>query len=171
MTKEVLTKEELFTATDDAVAQLTQLLLSLDENEINTVPYPESWTAGELVRHVTKSTNGMAMVMLAEPIPAERDTAEKVHQLKKTFLDFLLKMKSPEFIVPEKETYNKQYSVDALQQSFVTLKENAGKANLDDLVKDLPFGPTTKLELLHFVLYHTERHLHQLRKICAAFKQ
>jgi hypothetical protein len=64
-------------------------------------------------------------------------------------------MKSPEFIVPENETYNKQSSIDELNQSFEKLKGNANKANLNDLVEDLPFGPT-------------ERHLHQLRKICEA---
>ena len=35
--------------------------------------------------------------------------------------------------------------------------------------RNLPvFGEITKLELLHFVLYHTQRHIHQLKKILAA---
>jgi hypothetical protein len=170
MAKEVLSKDELFSSLDDVASQLALLFLSLSENEINKIPYEDSWTAGQLLRHVTKSTNGMAAAMLAESKPAERDSTEKVHFLKKTFLDFLKKMKSPEFIVPENETYSKQSSIDELNQSFEKLKGNANKANLNDLVEDLPFGPTTKLELLHFVLYHTERHLHQLRKICEALK-
>jgi len=28
------------------------------------------------------------------------------------------------------------------------------------------FGEVTKLELLYFVLYHTQRHIHQLKKSC-----
>jgi hypothetical protein len=80
-------------------------------------------------------------------------------------------MKSPEFFIPEEEICTRQTSVEELTQSFEKLKEHSNKAKLDDLVEGLPFGPTTKLELLHFVLYHTERHLHQLKKIAEAVKQ
>ena len=171
MTKEVLTKDELFTTIDDTVKQYVHLTSSLDENDINKIPYANSWTAGQLLRHVTKSTNGMAGAMLAPSKPAGRSSSEKVHHLRKTFLDFSQKMQSPEFIVPEDETYHPQTAIDAMLQSFEKLKENTNKANLDELLEGLPFGPTTKLELLHFVLYHTERHLHQMRRISAALKQ
>ena len=43
-------------------------------------------------------------------------------------------------------------------------------ANLTDMVDNLPLGAITKLEILHFVLYHTQRHLHQMKKICDALK-
>jgi hypothetical protein len=171
MTKEVLTKDELLSSIDEAVSQLADLLSFLDDTEINTIPYKDSWTAGQLLRHVTKSITGMAKAMLAESKPAGRGSSEKVHQLKKTFLDFLHKMKSPEFIIPEEEIYKKQTSIEELNLSLKKLKENVNNTNLNDLVEGLPLGPTTKLELLHFVLYHTERHLHQMRKICAAVKK
>ncbi|MES2431295.1 MAG: DinB family protein [Bacteroidota bacterium] len=170
MTKEVLTKDELFVSIDDTFTQLAQLLSSLDENGINKIPYQGSWTPGQLIRHVTKSTNGMAQAMLASPKLAERDVTQNVHQLKKTFLDFSKKINSPEFIIPEDEIYNKENSLKELNQSFEKLKENANKADLNNLVEGLPFGPTTKFELLHFVLFHTERHLHQMRRICEGLK-
>ncbi len=171
MTKEVLTKEELFLSIDDAVAHLSRLAASLNEKDINQIPYQDSWTAGQLLRHVTKSTNGMAKAMLTESTPAERDSSEKVHELRKTFLNFSLKMQSPEFIVPENEIYQQKNSIDELNSSFKKLKDNNSVQDMNDLVEGLPFGPTTKIELLHFVLYHTERHLHQMRKICEALKQ
>jgi hypothetical protein len=171
MTKEILTKDELITAIDETVSQLVSLLASLNENEINQIPYEGSWTAGQVVRHITKSTDGMAKAMLADAKPADRDSTANVPHLKKIFLDFLNKLKSPDFILPEEEMYTPQKSIAELNQSFERLKENVPKANLNDLVEGLPFGPTTKLELVHFVLFHTERHLHQLRKVCAAVKK
>jgi hypothetical protein len=78
MTKAVLTKEELFISINDTVAKLVQLISSLDESEINKIPYEDSWTAGQVLRHITKSTNGMAKAMQASSKAAERDPAENV---------------------------------------------------------------------------------------------
>jgi hypothetical protein len=108
--------------------------------------------------------------MRNEGKPAERSADEKIPMFRKTFLDFSSKMKAPEFIVPEEKTYDKQTSIEALKNAFKQLKETADKADVNEMVEGLPMGTVTKLELLHFVLYHTQRHLHQLKKICEALK-
>ena len=105
MATEILDQNELLAAIDEVVLQLLNLMSSLDENEINTVPYKNSWTAGQLFRHVTKSTNGIAKAMRMDATPAERDAGKRIPVLKKTFLDFSMKMKSPDFIVPEEGVY------------------------------------------------------------------
>lgn len=168
MATETLGKNEVFTATGEIISQLIDIVSSLDEIKINTIPYEGSWTAAQLLRHVTKSTNGMAMAMQMDAKPAERDPGERIHELKQIFLDFSKKLKSPEFIVPEEGIYEKQRTIDELNKSFSQLKENANRANLNDLAEGLPLGPITKLEIIHFVLYHTQRHLHQMKKIYAA---
>lgn len=170
MITETSDKSELLAAIDEAISQLAGFMWALDENQVNTVPYTDSWTAGQLFNHVTKSINGMAGAMLKECKPAERDPGEKIAGLKKAFLDFSTKMKSPDFIVPEKGSYQKQVTIEELNQSVEQFKENANKANLNDMVEGLPLGAITKLELLHFVLYHTQRHLHQMEKIVDALK-
>jgi hypothetical protein len=170
MITETSDKTELLIAIDEAVSALQSLMSSLDEDKINVVPYSDSWTAGQLFRHVTKSTNGMAKVMQMNTKPAERDPGEKIPMLKKTFLDFSHKMKSPDFIVPEDGPYEKQATIEELSKSFEQLKENTAKANLADMTEGLPLGAITKLEMLHFVLYHTQRHLQQMKKICDGLK-
>jgi len=163
-------KNELFTATGEAVSQLADLMLSVDENKINSIPYAGSWTAPQLLSHITKSINGMAKAMNMDAKPAERDPGERIEELKKVFLDFSKKLRSPEFIVPEEGTYERQPTIDRLNRSFTQFRENANNANLNDLVEGLPLGPITKLEIIHFVLFHTQRHLHQMKKICEALK-
>jgi len=170
MTTETKDKNEILASTAEAVSQLTDLMQSVDEKKINTVPYEDSWTAPQLLRHVTKSIDGMAKTMLMNAKPAERDPGERIEELKKVFLDFSKKMKSPEFIVPEEGTYEKQPAIDDLNRSFNQFRENANTANPNDLVEGLPLGPITKLEIIHFVLFHTQRHLHQMTKICDALK-
>jgi phage-related protein len=170
MITDTLNKNELLTSIGEPVAQLIGLMSSLEESKINTVPYKDSWTAGQLLRHVTKSINGMAKAMHAKSKPAERDPGEKIPQLKKAFLDFANKMKSPDFIVPEEGPYEKQATIEELNRSFEHLKEGTTNADLTDMADNLPLGAITKLEILHFVLYHTQRHVHQMKKICDALK-
>lgn len=170
METETLKKNEIATETRMAVSQIIDFMISLDESKINTIPYEGSWTAGQLLRHVTKSISGMAKALEKEGKPAGRDPGERIQELKKVFLDFSKKMQSPDFIVPEEGPYKKQTAIDELNRSFDQFIKNAEKANVNDLVEGLPLGPITKLEIVHFVSYHTQRHLHQMKKICAALK-
>jgi len=170
MITQTTTKEELLTAIGEAVSDMGGLMESLDEIQVNTIPFEGSWTAGQLFNHVTKSINGMPGAMLKETAQAERDSEEKIAVFKKTFLDFSTKMKSPEIVIPDDGPFQKQASIQALTISFEKMKEPTKKANLNELLTGLPMGEVTKLELLHFVLYHTQRHLHQMKKIADALK-
>jgi len=145
MATETSGTNEILSATANAISELTDLMLAVDEDKVNTIPYDDSWTAPQLLTHVTKSINGMAK-------------------------DFSNKLKSPDFIVPEEGPYERQPTIDKLNRAFNQFKENTNNANLNDLVEGLPLGPITKLEIIHFVLYHTQRHLHQMKKICEALK-
>lgn len=168
MTKETLDQDTLFAGLDEAISQLQGLMASLDNTKLNLIPYQGSWTAGQLYRHVTKVIGGMAKAMQMPSKPAGRNADERVPELKKTFLDFSIKMKSPDMAVPEEEVYQKQDTIDRLTIAVGNFKEMAGRQNGTDLVSGLPLGDITKLELLHFILYHTQRHLHQLQQIVAA---
>ena len=98
---------------------------------------------------------------------AERDPAERVQQLKDIFLNYATKFNSPDFIVPDNRVYDKQETINDLTRSFSKFKDSTENANLKSLVEGLPFGPVTKWEILHFVLYHSTRHLDQLKRIVA----
>jgi len=161
-------KRELLEAIDRVVSEVKQMSLSLDDNKINTVPYKDSWTAAQVLNHVTKSTRRMSQAMLETAVPADRDPGEKIPFLKEVFLNFSKKLNSPDFIIPEKGPYKKEIVISEFEQSYESLQENAKNAALDGIVKGLPFGTVTKLEILHFVLYHTQRHANQMKRITDA---
>jgi hypothetical protein len=170
MTTEISEKTEVLNEIEKAISEINGLLSSLDENKINTVPYKDSWTAGQVSRHITKSINGMAKAMRMEAKPAERRVDEKIPMLKNAFLDFSNKMKSPPFIVPEEGPYEIHSTKTELKNAFEKFKESTLNANLSELPENLPLGAITKLEVLHFVMFHTQRHLYQLTLICEALK-
>jgi hypothetical protein len=152
---------------DETGQELYQLVASLTEEQFNTVPFIDSWTPAQLAVHVTKSNNAIAQGMSMEGKPALRTPAERVAELKKIFLDFNHKMKSPEFIMPRPGLYEQAATLAALKKSIDQLQEKSRLADLFEVIIFPALGEITKLELLYFVVYHTQRHVHQLRNIVA----
>lgn len=170
MNTDTLEKHELYAAYDEAVNKLTSLSEPLTGEQFNTVPYENSWTPAQLLRHIILSTNGIAKTISKPFQPAERDAAERIPGLKEIFLNFSKTFNAPDFIVPEAGPFEKEKTIGELKQSFEQLKHNADEMNPTELVEGLPFGPSTKLEIMHFVVYHTQRHVQQMERICAALQ-
>jgi hypothetical protein len=165
MTSDIAYTRELFVSLDKASSELLGMIASLSESALNWVPFKDSWTAAQLAAHVTKSNASIAQALNMEAKPADRDPGERVQELKSMFLDFTVKFKSPGFIVPTQDYYEKETLLVKLKKSAELLKETAGKVNLPEMISLPAFGEITKLELLYFVLYHTQRHIHQLKNI------
>jgi hypothetical protein len=155
----------------EAISTITGLMAGVDDNKVNTVPFEGSWTAPQLMRHVSMSINGMTRALKTESKRADRDPAQRAEEFKKIFLDASNRFTQPEFLIPEDRVYEKQASTDELNDAFNNFKEAAKTAQQDQLVEGLPLGPSTKLELIYFVLYHTQRHLRQMQKICEALNE
>ncbi|MEO8413452.1 MAG: DinB family protein [Ginsengibacter sp.] len=164
MTANVVHTKELFSSLDEAWSELLTNVVSTDATIINSVPFEDSWTIAQIATHVTKSNKAIVQGLNMEGTPAERNPEEEVPNLKKTFLDFTVKFKSPEFIVPEKRDYDEAAVMDTLKKSIEQLQDIRTKVNLTAIITLPILGEVTKLELLHFVLYHTQRHIHQLKK-------
>lgn len=151
--------------------QLLQSMESFIEEQLNRVPFTDSWTAAQVIAHVTKSNNSIAQAMKLEGVIIERDADERIPELKKTFLDYSIKFTSPEFILPKEGFYEKEKLVTDFNRSIEHLKDASAKANLTEAIKHVAFGEITKLELLHFVLFHMQRHTRQLKNIAGIIQQ
>jgi hypothetical protein len=165
MNNEFADTPALLGAVTNAGAAMRNQIALLDEALLNTVPFEGSWSAGELVSHVSKATAGLARALGAEGTPADRAPDERIAGLKQAMADFETKMKSPEFILPDAGPFQKERSMAELDAAFAAVHAAGSDAGLNELVSGLPMGPVTKLELIHFVLYHTERHNQQLQRI------
>jgi len=157
--------EELFTSLDHTTSALMELISAFSETQINEIPSAGSWTAAQVAEHVTKSNIGIIKSLDKEGKPPGRAADAGVEQLKKTFLDFDKKLKSPEFILPSQDIYQKKLVIDNLGTSIAQLKKLSRHVNLFEMISHPIFGEVTKLELVHFVVYHTRRHVHQLKNI------
>lgn len=170
MTSTNIPTEELFASLDETTTELLQLVSSPDEKTFNTVPFEDSWTVAQLAAHITKSNRAIINALSMEGKIAERNADARMQELQGIFLDFSLKFQSPEFILPMQDVYQKEKLVGDLGKSIEVLKEKRNNGNLSEIISLPAFGEITKLELIHFVLYHTQRHIHQLKNILRTFE-
>ena len=171
MITEILPTKEIFAPIEEQVSEFIHILSSQSESILNTVPFAESWTMAQVADHVTKSTSSIAKALNMEATPTERDPGERIQELKKTFLNFEIRFRSPDFILPAQDSYEKEAVLEKLKTAFDQLRERADHVNLSGLIKHPAFGDVTKLELLYFVLYHTKRHLRQAKNILSIVNQ
>ena len=161
-----VTKEEDILAEAEQVAnELYELAGALGEDQFNSEPFEGSWTPAQLVVHVTKSNNGIVQGMDMPGTTAIRKPGNRIEELKKVFLNFDHKLQSPAFILPKPGCYDKSATMAALQHSMQQLKQRGLKADLSEVIVFQVLGEISKLELLYFVLYHTKRHVHQLKNM------
>jgi hypothetical protein len=170
MATDTINTKEIFTALDKTSTELLQLVSSTAENIINTVPYRNSWTAAQLATHINKSNKAIGQALNMEGKVVERDPGARIGELKSMFLNFDIKFKSPEFIRPEVANYQKAIVVSDLKKSIEQLRTAGHKTVLTEIINLPAFGEITKLELLYFVLYHTQRHIHQLKNILSVLQ-
>lgn len=145
-----------------------KMFSAMSGNSINQVPFKDSWTAAQLIQHIILSGSGFQQMMYDKTGDSKPEPEGLKEKIKNDFLDFTTKMKSPDFVVPSQKEYKK----DELLKTLSDLRLSFTQAvNTLDLAKTcisfaLPvYGFLSRAEAAYFVLYHTQRHLHQLKNI------
>jgi hypothetical protein len=158
-----------FREIDEVLLELINLISSFTDEEINTVPFEGSWTPGEVAQHIIITLGGY-MEQLEGPVTdTGRAFDEKVPLLKDMFLNFDVKYESPVSALPEIKHYDKReilHKLEALKH-HINHYDRATDMTLSCVAFEFPggLGSLTRTENLHFLLYHTKRHLHQLKNI------
>ena len=144
------------------------LLSSFTEEQFNIVPFEGSWTAAQVGDHVERSQFLVSGIMSSPTMPTQRDSQEKVETLKRIFLDFTTKLTSPEMILPSAEKMEKARIINNLTSIAGKVDEVINTVNLAEICTafKLPnIGEMTGEEWAYFIIYHTQRHTHQLNNI------
>ncbi|WP_316814583.1 DinB family protein [Pedobacter nyackensis] len=163
-----MNKREIIAALQSTITEFQELISAFDEAELNNIPFEGSWTAGQVAQHIIMANSGFGEVLNGPVTETKRIPDELCGKLKEDFLNFNIKMESPDFIIPKYKAYNKKRLLNALEE----IKNDIAKAIIDiDLTQtclafELPvYGHLTRFEAVCFVIYHTQRHAHQVRNI------
>jgi hypothetical protein len=147
---------------------LLQTLDIFSQDNLNVVPFEGSWTAGQVARHILKSASGVLDALNGPVKAADRDPAQHLKLLGDIFLNFDIKMKSPDFVLPDEEPKNKEVLIRLLGMVFDSTIKVARSEDLDLICTtfEMPnLGFLSRKEFIWFTIVHTQRHIHQLKKI------
>lgn len=150
--------------------ELIEILSSLTEEQLNTIPFKGSWTAAQVGDHLLQSY-GVAETMNGKVARTERPADANVKQIEAIFLDFSTKLQSPEFIIPTNDHINKEKLIKDLSGKAGEILHTVKTQDLTLTCLDFELpgtGTLTRLEWACFVYCHTARHIHQLKKISQA---
>ncbi len=165
--EELLNKVTLFEL-ENSLKEFLDVASSLNDKQLN-VEFPDgNWTAGQLIRHVIKVNSGFLRQLNGSVEETKRKYDENAEGIKTSFLNFEIKMKSPEFVLPEKMDYKKDDLIKSLKEINAGLIEAAKSLDVTKTCTtfEVPvLGYLTRYEIVYFVTYHTQRHIHQLNKI------
>ncbi|HET8884889.1 MAG TPA: DinB family protein [Salinimicrobium sp.] len=156
-------KERFQQTTDEFI----EILKSFSNNELNTVPFDGSWTAGQVGDHLYKSYKSVE-ILRGTTQTVNRAKNEKVTMFESTFSDLKIKMESPESIKPTADTIKKSELISDLKKRIHEFEDILENEDLSLLCVDFAmpkYGEFTRYEWLAFHTVHTERHIQQLKKI------
>ncbi|MDC7999921.1 DinB family protein [Aequorivita todarodis] len=140
-------------------------LSKFEKKTLNEVPFEGSWTAGQTVEHIIICGSGIPDLHTTE---TNRPYDEKVEAIKDLFLNFDLKFKADPSLEPRSTSHTKDGLVQKIKEIKDHLKNIAETKELKALCEDMEFpsfGFLTRYEWLRFILFHTQRHIHQLKNI------
>jgi hypothetical protein len=161
-------KNDLVNELASVKVELVEVLSRFGDQNINTIPFEGSWTAGQVAEHVLMSASAVAGALKGPVRPADRDPEQHIQLMSDIFLNFDHKLKSPDFIIPSDEPKNKQVLLNALTKTFDSIEYSAASGDLDMICMafEMPtLGNLSKKELIWFTIVHTKRHVRQLKNI------
>ena len=181
---ETITKENLIVDLENAFQEVVDWVNSQSEEHLNTVIYPDKWTAAGHVFHLVKSTKSVSKGMGMNKL-ALRTMFGKNNRTEKTYEEVLhkyntglsnLKQSDPvaaanissKFAAEpgrifEKEVLLKRFDDELKDMSKIILKWN--EVDLTNYIMPHPaIGKLTMREFIYFTILHTKHHLRILRE-------
>lgn len=149
-------------------SKLLENLSAFGEDGFNRKPAPEKWSAGQVAQHLIKANSGFPKMVSGESEETDREPGAMIERIRSDFADFGIKMEAAAFLVPEDRIYEKENSIESLENIKSEIDKILENIDLSRTSKSFEFpvyGHLTGLETLAFIVYHTQRHIHQLEKL------
>jgi len=168
-----ITTTEISAGFEETSGELIQLISSTNDEQFNEIPFEGSWTIAQVGEHLLKSYGLIEALNFGPVRHAERSPEKEIETVKKIFLDFDAKYKSAAALLPSDEPIEKEKLLSDLQKRISQIKEVIKTKDLTETCVGLPFkgvGELTRIEWLHVILFHTQRHIHQIKSILKSLK-
>ncbi|HEX9512476.1 MAG TPA: DinB family protein [Puia sp.] len=166
---DTLVKEQLRMEISDTFQQWIDTLSQFKEEQFNLVPFEGSWTPGQIAEHLIKAVSAIPD---EHTQPTFRPYDAMATPIGDLFLNFSIKMQTPDFVQPGNSPQDKKEVLEIFKGIKGDLENAARTTDLEATCVDfeLPtFGALTRYEWIKFFVFHTQRHTRQLKNVLAVF--
>jgi hypothetical protein len=152
--------------------ELIDIFSLIEEADINLAPFDGSWTAAQVLQHLIKSAEGFDKLMNGPAKLTKRAPDQNVETIRRTFSDYSKKMQAMSFLQPANVIYDKDRLMSEIRSVYQRLVHILETQDLQATCTSFSFpvlGELTRLEIGWFVVYHTDKHIYQLKNIAKHF--
>ena len=163
-----MNKETILEDFNTTFSALENAMNLFNEENFNEIPFEESWTAAQVAQHIILSIENFPSVLAGKTEETKRPVDQLIPMLKEIFMNFETKMKSPDFIKPTLKNYDLNEQLTKIRNVSAEISRSIEKHDLSRTCLDFEFpslGFITGLESISFIIFHTQRHTHQLTEI------
>lgn len=158
-------KEQLLENTDALITAIEQIPLQ----QFNTKPNEESWSAAEVLEHLYRSEFGLPRLFVGETKALNgRAPDANLETMRQRFLNLDDKMKASGVILPTEGDKPREELVDKFRQNRKKIAQLISELPPEELCLKFEhpiLGHLTRMEWVHFTIIHTQRHMHQIKRI------
>lgn len=163
-----LEKDQLQKALTAAFDEFIAVFSSFEEDTINRIPFPGSWTPVQVATHIILATDG---VPDATTKPLDREIDLYLPAIRPWWEDLSQKFTAPEPLRPDNKPRSKNEVLSELRRVREKDLKIVAQEDLTQICLDfeLPtIGYLTRYEWLWFIQMHIKRHLFQLQNMTAS---
>ncbi|HAA17087.1 MAG TPA: hypothetical protein DCE41_37405 [Cytophagales bacterium] len=159
----------LTTRLEEHSQDIQRLIASFSPQAFLELPDSGGWSAALVAEHVYRVDKGITRLVLeGEAQPTKREYDAKARTIEEQFLQFERKFSAWGQIIPEGKFESPVAANEALTAVYIRLMSNLGGVDLSQestAFKHPLFGTLTRYELVHFIIIHGQRHMHQLERL------
>tara|TARA_R110002050_G_scaffold267147_3_gene408675 strand:+ start:724 stop:1245 length:522 start_codon:yes stop_codon:yes gene_type:complete len=162
-------RQDLIDKIETSYRNFKNALSQFSEKELNSIPFEGSWTAGQVTEHLSKSNAGILNQLLNGKAETTNRDADKQVELIQGIFRGSEKMKTAPVLEPKNPPHSLQELLKILEEQKEQQLETVKNKDLKSLIPELEFPPSpeglTRLEWMHLMIEHTNRHKKQIETI------
>lgn len=159
---------QLLAEFDLSSQNLIQTLKGFSDEQWNIRPSDNTWSAAQVAHHLLVIEDNINRCFKGKTTPSPRSGDAIIKRMEQFLENRTRTYSAPDYTRPPDDPGSKQELIQKLEETRKQLAEHIINQELNVLCLDFKhffFGELTGYEWIHFVMYHSNRHLIQLQNI------
>jgi len=147
---------------------LKNVIANISDTDYTRAPADGKWSIQLILDHLRNSEKGILYMSNGPTNPTEREPLINIQKIKDAFGDHTKIYPAPEVTQPINDGLDKDTYLAKIHKYRRAFLEEGNTKGWHEVLEAFPHpiaGTMSRLEWTYFNIYHTERHIHQIKQI------